>query len=405
MNKYNAKKACFSSWAIFLLLVVVMTLSACSQKVVHPPLDVTFLPQKGAFISKNGDPLFLEEIIEMTMGKDYVLIGESHKNICDHKVQQRLVAALADTETPPAIGLEMIAVDMQPILDDFGKGQVEVDALEEELQWSTRWGYPFSFFRGLFAIAQQHSLPVAGLNVPSSVTKKLSKEGMDSLTEDERALLPAQIVKPGVEQMAMLDMIFAQHDGRDADNATQRNNFIQTQSIWDSKMAEQAVALHRKYDWPVVIIAGYGHVEHGWGIARRIRKFDPEANILSLMPWRGGPFDPEGGDAFFYCPDSYESKMGALLTATGSGGLLVESVKRESRAAKAGLRPGDLLIEASGIELDYLMSLHMAGKKVHEADQELVFTVRRGSTTFTTSVGKLGQTKPKSPDDQQVKGE
>jgi len=395
MKNYNIRISALRHVAILLLLALATTLGACVKTVVHPELEVTFLPQKGDFISKHGDRLTMGEIITMARDKDYILVGEGHKNICDHNVQQRILAALAASEDGPSVGLEMVAVDMQPVLNDFAKGQVEVDALEEELQWSTKWGYPYSLFSGLFEIARRNSLPVAGLNVPTRVTKKISKEGIESLTEEERAFLPAEIVPPSSEQVRILDMIYNQHSSKDADNATQRERFHQVQSIWDSKMAEGAVQLRREYDWPVLVIAGAGHVEKGWGIARRIRQFDPGAQILILMPWRGGSFESGSGDAFFYCPDTYESKMGASLTATGFGGLLVESVKRGSRAEKAGLRPGDLLLEASGIKLDYLFSLHMAGAKAYKAGEELIYTVRRGGDTFEANVGKLGVAKPK----------
>ena len=49
-----------------------------------------------------------------------------------------------------------------------------------------------------------------------------------------------------------------------------------------------------------------------------------------------------------------------------------------------------MLVDASGVRLNSLMSLHVAGKKVHDADESLVFTVRRGQATFTVDVGKLG---------------
>lgn len=397
MKEYNISKIGPRQMVILCLLTLVLVLGACKKTMIHPDLDVTFIPQKGNFISKTGDRLDMAAIIEMTRDKDYILIGEGHKNPIDHKVQQRVLSALAASENGPSIGLEMIAADMQPVLNDFGKGLVSVDDLEEELQWDTKWGYPYKHFRPLFEIANRNSLPVAGLNVPTRITKKISKEGKDSLTEEERIFLPTVIVPPSMEQIELLDMIYAQHEGKDEDNATQRERFHLVQSIWDSKMAEEAVKLHNEYGWPTLIIAGAGHVEYDWGIARRIRRLDPDARILSIMPWRGGKFDPTSGDVFFYSPDTYESRMGASLTALGQGGILVEAVKRDSRAAKAGLRPGDVLIEASGVQLDYLFSLHRAGSKVYKAGEELIFTVRRGTDTFTANVGKLGVPKPKKP--------
>ena len=381
----------------FGLLGLALALGACVKRnvdaVSHPPLSVTFLPQKGDLVSKYGTPVDFDKITEIAAGYDYILIGEGHRNPVDHKVQQAVLEALSGNGDGLSLGLEMVSVDKQPVLDDFGKGQVAVDDLAEELEWAERWGYPFTFFRDHFEIARRNSVPVAGLNAPTTVTRKISKEGLQALTDEEQAYLPGEIVPPATAQRAFLDVMFGIHEKMDPEDEAQRERFHLVQSIWDSKMAEEAVRLRKKYDWPVLVIAGSGHVEYGWGIAKRIRWFDPGARVLSIMPWRGGSFDDEAGDLFFYSPDSYQSKMGALLVGLPEGGLLVESVERASRAAKAGLRPGDVLIEASGVELVSLMSLHLAGKKVHDADEALVFTVRRGESTYLANVGKLGVAK------------
>lgn len=377
------------------LLCLLLTMGACVKRTVgvtsHPPLSVTFLPQKGDLVSKYGDKIDFEKITEIAAGYDYILIGEGHRNPVDHKVQQDVLAALSSNGDGVSMGLEMVAVDMQTVLDDFGKGQVAVDALAEELEWSKRWGYPFPHFRKHFEIARRNSVPVVGLNVPTAITRKISKEGIDALTDDERALLPKEIVPPATAQRTFLDAVFGLHEKKDPKDEQQRERFHLVQSIWDSKMAEEAVRIRKKYNWPVLVIAGSGHVEHGWGIAKRIRWYDPGARVLSIMPWRGGEFDADAGDLFFYSPDTYQSRMGALLVGLPEGGILVESVERASRAARAGLRPGDVLVEASGVPLEYLFSLHMAGKKVHDADEELVFTVRRGEGMFKANVGKLGR--------------
>ncbi|BCS88931.1 ChaN family lipoprotein [Pseudodesulfovibrio sediminis] len=385
---------------IFFLLMALLTVGACVKKapevVMHPPLDVTFLPQRGDFVSQYGNRLAAQDVVDMAASYDYVLIGEGHRNVWDHKIQQQLLSGLSSDGKGVALGLEMVAVDMQPVLNDFAKGLVEPEALSEELEWPERWGYSFSMFKDLFVIARRNSVPIAGLNMPSAVTRKISREGRESLTEEEAALLPATIVPPSSEQRETLDAVFALHETKDMDDPVQRERFYLVQSLWDSKMAEEAVRLRREFDWPVLIIAGAGHVEQEWGIAMRLRQFDPGARVLSIMPWRGGEFDASAGDVFFYSPDTYESKMGATLTGLGEGGILVEGVKRGSRAAKAGLRPGDVLVEASGMPLDHLYSLHVAGTKVHEVGEELVFTVRRGTRTFVANVGKLGVPKAKT---------
>ncbi len=67
-------------------------------------------------------------------------------------------------------------------------------------------------------------------------------------------------------------------------------------------MAEKAVSLRESSGHPVVILAGGGHVEHGWGIARRLKVLDPQSKITTIMPWRGDEFYPTAADSFFYAP-------------------------------------------------------------------------------------------------------
>lgn len=384
-------------------LCLALALGACvrtapvpaPEPAAAPPLSVTFLPQKGDFISKYGDRVPLAEIAVIAKGYDYIILGEGHRNPVDHRVQQALLQALSESGDPLSLGLEMVAVDKQRELDDFGQGQVSLDALPDELQWGEKWGYDFGLFRDHFAIAKRYGVPVAGLNVPSEVTRKISKEGLDALTDEERAFLPREIVPPSTDQKTFLDAIMALHRDKDADDPVERERFYLVQSIWDSKMAEEAVALRTKFNWPVLVVAGSGHAEYGWGIAKRIRWIEPGARVLTIVPWRGGAFDSEEGDYFFYAPDSYRSRMGMTLADQVGGGIVVESVERGSRADRAGLRPGDLLTMASGVILDELYDLHMAGIKVHEADEPLVFTVRRGGGTLTVDMGRLGRSKPK----------
>jgi uncharacterized iron-regulated protein len=381
---------------------LILALGACvrnapetrADAIESAPLSVTFLPQKGEFISKYGQPLSLKEVVAMTRGYDYILIGEGHRNPVDHKVQQALLEALSGNGDGLSLGLEMVGVDKQQELDDFCKGQVSLDKLPGELDWAKNWGYDFGLFRGLFAIAKRNGVPVAGLNVPSKVVRKITKDGLDGLDDGEKALLPGEIVPPATDQRAFLNAVMAMHRNKDAKDEKERERFYLVQSIWDSKMAEEAVRLRRQFDWPVLVVAGSGHVEYGWGIAKRIRWFDPAARILTIMPWRGGEFDAEAGDLFFYSPDTYRSRMGMVLSGRADG-ILVESVSRGSRADRAGLRPGDLLVEASGVPLRGLFSLHMAGTKVHKADEPLVFTVRRGDETLTADMGRLGTSRPR----------
>lgn len=388
---------------LFLVAALVASFGCAPRVRVAPPepMDVTFLPDPGDFVSGSGEPMTLEQVADAARRADYILVGEGHRNPLDHAVQQRLAAALAAQENPLAVGLEMIAVDKQPVLDDFAQGIVPVDDLEQELEWKDRWGYSFSLFRGLFELAQKHSLPVGALNVPPSVARAIGRNGLESLDEDQQDTLPGRIVRPCDAQLDFLREVMGMHEGRDMDNATQWERFVTVQSVWDSKMAEETVALRTRFNWPVLVIAGDGHVENGWGIERRILLLDPDATVFSIGPWRGGHFDPHRADVFFYSPDQYRSRMGAVFMVLERG-IVVKSVERDSRADKAGLRPGDVLEEANGVALESLRDIHKAGFRAHEDREPFVFVVRRHGQRLAVDMGLL-LTKRTKPQDASAK--
>jgi len=354
-----------------------------------PEMDVTFAPQKGDFLALDGSRLSLQTVVEGLEGADYVVIGEGHTNACDHKMQQALLQGLSRNGRPLSLGLEMIGVDKQPVLDDFGKGQVRVEALEEELDWKKRWGYPFELFRGHFELAEKRCLPVAGINVPPDVVRKVSEEGVEKLDSLEASYMPEEVVMPPQEQRDSLMEVLALHEGGDEADEERAERFLYIQSVWDSMMAEQAVKLRARYDWPVVLVAGGGHVEYGWGIPDRIRRLDPDAVVMTVMPWRGREYDPDAADYSFYCPSSYESRLGATLVR-GARGVYVESVKRDSRAYRSGLRPNMVIVKAQGIPVKELFDIHRAGKKAHDNDASLIFTTRLGGEEYTLDFGPLG---------------
>jgi len=182
------------------------------------------------------------------------------------------------------------------------------------------------------------------------------------------------------------------HQGRDASDPKQIERFFLVQSLWDTGMAEKAVELRQRSGHPVVILAGGGHVEHGWGIPRRLKVLDPEAKVMTIMPWRGDEFYPTAADSFFYCPASYESRMGMTIEMR-QGRAVISAVKRDRKGYEKGLRPGDIIAKAQGIPLTGLTALHMAGAKAHKEDKPLVFTIDRRGNRFDLDMGRLTRMK------------
>lgn len=375
-----------------LFFCVLLFAAGCAARAPRSePMGVTFVPAAGDFLSKDGERLGLDQVLELAAGADYVLVGESHRNACDHAMEAEVVRGLAHGKRPPVVGLEMVAQDRQAVLDAFGKGGIGIGELEERLQWRERWGHPFALYRPALEAAKEGGLPLAALNAPPDIVRKVGREGLEALSPAERAQLPATILPPPREEEAFLRAVLAEHPGRGAADKAEAERFFLVQGLWDTQMAQRAVWARKTFRRPVLVLAGGGHVDHGWGIASRLATLDPGAKVFLVTAWRGvGAFESGAAGAFFYCPNVYVSRMGMTLAETDYG-LRVESVTRGSRADAAGLRPGDVLEKAQGLALESLMDLHKAGILAHDRDAALLFQVRRGPRVFDLDLGKLGQ--------------
>jgi uncharacterized iron-regulated protein len=122
-----------------------------------------------------------------------VCIGEEHPNPHHHWVQlhtvQKLIAALGKDEVL-GLGLEMVQRPFQGVLDDYAAKRIDAAALKSRTGWEERWGYDFSFYGPTLDAAIGAGGKLLALNTSRELTKKVSRQGLESLTPDERAQVP-----------------------------------------------------------------------------------------------------------------------------------------------------------------------------------------------------------------------
>lgn len=294
------KLAAMSSRAAVCALVLA---AACAPSpAVRPPAE----PRPGSLVDASGAPVSDEAFVAAARRALYVLLGESHASECDHRVQARLVRALGDTG-PWVLGLEMVASDRQEVLDRFNAGELDVAALGEALDWPRTWGVDFAFYAPVLEAASAQRWPVWALNAPRRAVDAARAGTLDRLEDPTRGGFVGVLVPPGEAQMEALRQAFDAHaghlpPGRDPVKAWEA--FVRVQALWDTQMAARAAEARRTTGRPVVVITGLGHVEHDWGIERRLPAFDPEARVISVVPWRGQTApDPAQADFFAYCPE------------------------------------------------------------------------------------------------------
>lgn len=399
------------------LCLVSLFAAGCSVKRA-PVADGGHAP--GAFVLPGGGPLSDAALAGRAARADYVLVGESHDRAEDHKAQARLLRLLAGRGQRVALGLEMLPRDrFDEALRDFAAGRRSLDALPAALDWERSWGYDFSLYQPIFAAALDSGVPIYGLNIEHELRRAVSRKGLEGLSAQERSRLPERIIPPLPEQRDKLTAFFLAHgsmmrraphagpsagsgagplvapvampgirDGREVSvilpvslrAAFER--FLLIQSLWDSTMAEQAAAVLARERraapgaGPLVILAGGGHVEYGYGIAHRLALLDPGAVIFSVMPFSGPVPGANLADAFYYSPAPEPSGFG-LTFSREEGSVRILAVRPASRAEKAGLLPGDAVLAAGGATVNGPMDLHSAAMAAKRQSKALALRVDR----------------------------
>ena len=383
----------------FLLAAGLAALGGCAARAKQPAPPSENRPLPEALLDASGAPLPQPVFLAGVARADYILVGEEHPNPCDHLAQAGLIRRLVASGVRPAIAMEMVPADLQPVLDAFNAGKLGVADLPQALAWKTSWGFDFDLYAPIFEVAREFRLPVFAANAPAGLARTVGRQGLDALAPTQRASLPGALLPPDPAQVEELKELFSQHSAMRAKNAKAPDGrdpfagFVTVQSLWDTQMAARAVLARALYDRPVVVVAGAGHVERGWGIARRLARFDPKATVATIMPWRGGEApDSALAPVFFACPQVQRSRLGMTLSheapAPGQPAppLLVTAVAPDSPAARAGLLAGDAVLAAGSHEATSLMALHKAAAEAAKAGTPLTLTVSRGGETLSVAI-------------------
>ena len=192
----------------------------------------------GQLITAEGLNISAQDWASYVQNADYILIGESHTNTCDHQVQAELINALVQAGVMPALGLEMLDVTVQDKLDVFNAGKLEANKLADKLNWSEQWGYRFSIYAPIFELARKYSLPVAALNLPRELIRQVRSQDINKLNKEKRSLLPERIIPALKEQKESLAKVYEQHQKLMHESGSSWQRFLLVQSLWDTQMAE-----------------------------------------------------------------------------------------------------------------------------------------------------------------------
>ena len=182
-----------------------------------------------------------------------VYVGEFHDNAAHHAAQLAVIQSLDKRGRPIAVGLEMFQHIEQSILNAW----VAQALSEEEMRraFARNWSNDWYLYRDIFMYCRERNIPMVGLNVPRSITRKVARNGFASLTPEETGKLPPIVCRVDREYEEFLRRVLGGHG---TDSGFRR--FCEAQLVWDTAMAIYALEYLKNHPaHTVVVLCGMIH--------------------------------------------------------------------------------------------------------------------------------------------------
>ena len=217
-----------------------------------------------------GEPVTLETMTDDISGARIVYVGEIHTIARHHQLQIQILRTLAERGLKLSLGMEMFSREQQPILDKWQKGNDSVTKLTEELgkeHWTNLQDYG-----GILILARESGIPIIGLNAKDVLVRKMARQGIEGLNEEERNELPPGFPEINPLNDRLLRLRLKVHKAFEKQSL---DRIVLAQALRDATMAS-AVAAYLDSpggrDRTMVVIAGTGHLNYGFGIPERVRE-------------------------------------------------------------------------------------------------------------------------------------
>lgn len=209
-------------------------------------------------------PVQTQAIVDQIQPGSVLIIGEMHGLAPVQSQQVEVLNALRAKGLKITVGFEFFNYTDQQAMNDYRAGQTTEADFLKAINWT---GYSFDFYKTqlLFPDATLGETAL-GLNVPSFVTKQLSKGGYDSLTAEQKALLPADFTLGNQGYKDRFAAVMGGHMPAD-----KLDLYFAAQSAWDDTISMNAANYIEQHPQDVfVIIIGEFHVAYGGGTPDRL---------------------------------------------------------------------------------------------------------------------------------------
>ena len=220
------------------------------------------------------------ELEKRLVAADFVMLGEKHDNADHHRLQARMLRAMAAAGRRPVLGFEMLASDQAPALRGYlAERPGDASGLGAAVGWQMSGWPKWAHYQAIAQVALDYDLTIAAPGLPRKVVRRLGAEGMAAL---ERARVSRigldQPLDPALEA-AMTEELRLAHCDELPPSLLPR--MVRIQRARDGVMADNLVAAAAGADGGV-LITGAGHARSDRGVPAFIARLRPGAAQASL---------------------------------------------------------------------------------------------------------------------------
>jgi uncharacterized iron-regulated protein len=251
----------------------VLPLEAADEKGLKVLIDrIEGPPPVTVWSVRDKKMLTFGELTDRLLEADIICVGETHDSELTHRVQLEIIRALYARDERLGVGMEMFQKPFQKHLDRYLSGAIDEPTFLEDTEYRRRWGFEWSLYRPIVLFCRNNHVPLAALNVAEELRNRISKVGVKGLTAEETKQLGDIDYQVKAHRDYWYERLARMHgDTKVPEDRKERG--YQVMTTWDGYMANSAAEfqLERKVR-RMVVLAGSGHVDRGFGIPERAAK-------------------------------------------------------------------------------------------------------------------------------------
>jgi len=346
--------------------------------------------------ARAGKPLPFARMIGEMKDSRFIYVGESHDNMMMHDIQFKVIQGLFEQDPAIAIGLEMLPAECQPALDKWTQGVLSGEDFLRQVNWYVHWSMNFGYYAKILDFARENRIPVFGLNAPRDVISKIRMKGWESLTDEEKSLVPEPDVS-NEDHRTLIRTIFESSEiphamkGEGLDKMFE--GLYRAQSAWDEVMAANAIRGAEREKRKMVVLVGSGHLLYNLGINRRVQ----ETNRLPFRTVVAIELAPEEknltvagsfADYIWGIPEqekpAYPAIGLALKKVDGLENLVLERKPIDGVAAGGDFEKGDVVLSVDGKKFADINELRIHLAEYKWGDEVKIRLLRGGEVREVT---------------------